>query len=91
MARCGRCGLWNKYPDNPIYSRGAEGEWDEGAIWFTTVEKVNGIHYMWYEGYGGGTAREEPYGSYLEDGKSQIGLATMRADFFYVRPLPGAT
>jgi len=76
---------WNKYPGNPIFSRGNEGEWDEGAIWFTTVEKIDGVYYMWYEGYGGGTARKEPYGSYLKGGRSQIGLATMKADYFYVR------
>jgi len=49
------------------------------------VEKIDGVYYMWYEGYGGGTARKEPYGSYLKGGRSQIGLATMKADYFYVR------
>lgn len=77
---------WEKYPHNPIFSRGEAGEWDEGAIWFTTVEKINGIYYMWYEGYGGGKARWEPYGTYLKGGKSQIGLATLKADYFYVKP-----
>lgn len=75
---------WKKYEHNPIFSRGDEGEWDEGAIWFTTVEKINGIYYMWYEGYGGGTARVEPYGTYLKEGKSQVGMATLEADYFYV-------
>ncbi|MFH2000538.1 MAG: hypothetical protein ABIK28_12705 [Planctomycetota bacterium] len=74
---------WNKYPGNPIFSRGNAGKWDEGAIWFTTVEKIADTYYLWYEGYGGGTAREEPYGSYLKGGKSQIGLATMKAECFY--------
>ena len=41
---------------------------------------------MWYEGYGGGRARTEPYGSFLKGGKSQIGLATLSADYFYVDP-----
>ncbi len=75
---------WKKYPGNPIFARGEAGEWDEGAIWFTTVEKINGLYYLWYEGYGGGTARVEPYGSYLKGGKSQIGLATLDADHFFV-------
>ncbi len=75
---------WQKYRGNPIFVRGEPGEWDEGAIWFTTVEKVNGTYYLWYEGYGGGTARVEPYGSYLQGGKSQIGLATLQSDQFYV-------
>lgn len=75
---------WDKYQGNPIFARGNEGEWDEGAIWFTTVEKINGLYYLWYEGYGGGTARFEPYGSYLKGGKSQIGLATLQAEKFFI-------
>ncbi len=77
---------WEKYPHNPIFSRGDEGEWDEGAIWFTTVEKIEGLYYMWYEGYGGGTARTEAYGSYLKGGKSQVGMAVLRAPYFYINP-----
>ena len=73
-----------KYENNPIFSKGEAGDWDEGAIWFTTVQKINGIYYMWYEGYGGGTARVEPYGTYLKGGKSQIGIATLEAEYFYV-------
>lgn len=75
---------WQKYDGNPIFSRGEQGKWDEGAIWFTTVEKINGIYYMWYEGYGGGTARYEPYGTYLKGAKSQVGMAKLKADYFYV-------
>lgn len=77
---------WERYQHNPVFSRGEEGEWDEGAIWFTTVEKIKGIYYMWYEGYGGGTARTQPYGSYLKGGKSQIGMASLKAEYFYVNP-----
>jgi len=76
---------WKKYEGNPIFSRGEAGEWDEGAIWFTTVEKINDIYYLWYEGYGGGTARWEPYGTYLKGAKSQVGLAMLEADYFFVR------
>lgn len=76
---------WEKYARNPVFSRGEAGQWDEGAIWFTTVEKIKGQYYMWYEGYGGGTSRTEPYGSYLKGGKSQVGMATMKAPYFYVR------
>jgi predicted GH43/DUF377 family glycosyl hydrolase len=67
---------WRKH-SYPIFSRGSEHAWDEGAIWFTTVEKIGGKFYLWYEGYGGGEAREKEYGSYLQGGKSQIGLAIM--------------
>ena len=77
---------WTKYDRNPIFSRGAVGEWDDGAIWFTTVERIAGRYWMWYEGYGGGRARDEAYGSYLTGGRSQVGLATLDAPWFYVRP-----
>ena len=69
---------WHKHPQ-PVFSRGPEHSWDEGAIWFTTVEKIRDKYYLWYEGYGGGEAREKEYGSYLQGGKSQIGLAVMGA------------
>jgi len=77
---------WEKYAENPIFSRGEKGEWDEGAIWFTTVEKINGVYYLWYEGYGGANSRNQPYDSYLINARSQVGLATMKADYFFIRP-----
>ena len=77
---------WSKFNHNPLFTRGKKGEWDEGAIWFTTVEKIGGKYYMWYEGYGGGKARIESYGSYLKGGKSQVGMATLDAPFFFVAP-----
>jgi len=77
---------WTKYRNNPVFSRGEEGAWDEGAIWFTTVEKIGERYYMWYEGYGGGTSRTEPYGSYLKGGKSQVGMAVLEAPYFYIPP-----
>jgi beta-1,2-mannobiose phosphorylase / 1,2-beta-oligomannan phosphorylase len=78
---------WTKYQHNPIFGRGEEHQWDEGAIWFTTVEKIDGRYFMWYEGYGGGTARTVPYGSYLKGGKSQVGMAILEAPYFYVKSI----
>lgn len=75
---------WEKFSGNPIFSRGKSGDWDEGAIWFTTVEKIRGKYFLWYEGYGGGVNRDVPYDSYLRGGKSQIGLAILEAPYFYV-------
>jgi len=77
---------WNKFEGNPIFERGEAGAWDEGAIWFPTVRKVNGRYWMWYEGYGGGASRNEPYGTYLTEARSQVGLATLDAPYFYVKP-----
>ena len=55
-----------------------------GQVW--VAQNIHGLYYMWYEGYGGGTSRTVPYGSYLNGGKSQVGMATMKAPYFYVRP-----
>ncbi|MFC2085937.1 hypothetical protein ACFLRO_01855 [Bacteroidota bacterium] len=68
---------WRKFEGNPVFSRGEEGAWDEGAIWFTTVEKIGDTYFMWYEGYGGGSSRSEAYGSYLTGAKSQVGMARL--------------
>jgi len=70
---------WTKSPPNPVFSRGEAGTWDEGAIWFTTVERIGDHYYLWYEGYGGGNSREVPYGSYLQGARSQVGLALASA------------
>jgi len=81
---------WERYPGNPIFARGEPGTWDEGALWFATVEKIGGTYWLWYEGWGTGlglatpgareasrSARDDDYGG---GGKafSQIGLATWR-------------
>jgi predicted GH43/DUF377 family glycosyl hydrolase len=70
---------WTKSPRNPVFARGEAAAWDEGAIWFTTVERVGDRYYLWYEGYGGGDSRAVPYGSYLREARSQVGLATAPA------------
>lgn len=80
---------WERYPHNPIFIRGEAGTWDEGALWFPTVRKINGKYFMWYEGTGTAmgvatdaaraaskVAREQNYGGYGDTSFSQIGAAT---------------
>lgn len=80
---------WERYPGNPILTRGEAGTWDEGALWFATVYKKGQTYFLWYEGTGTGLGlasaearrlsqqcREEDYGGYAESSFSQIGLAT---------------
>jgi hypothetical protein len=74
---------WKRHSRNPVFPWGEAGAWDDGAVWFTTVEKSNGRYYMWYEGYGGGTARTEAYGG---GGRSQVGMATLDAPYSFVKP-----
>jgi len=64
---------WTKYPGNPIFLPSGGNNWDGSFIWFGTVHKVRDTYYMWYEGRG-------------PEGPSQVGLATMKADYFYVKP-----
>jgi predicted GH43/DUF377 family glycosyl hydrolase len=68
---------WERYPGNPIMWRGVMGTWDEGAVWFGTVARVDDTYYLWYEGAGGGgeISRTQNYGGYGKTTFSQIGLA----------------
>ena len=77
---------WTRYPGNPVFERGAEGEWDDCGIWYGTTIKVGGVYYMWYEGRSGGEPRavsDRRPGGRGRGGFSQIGLATMRSDEFF--------
>jgi len=88
LARSQNLYEWERYPENPILERGKAGTWDEGALWFGTIYKINNTYYMWYEGAGAGRgltsvkareasgkARNENYGGYGKTAFSQIGLA----------------
>jgi len=85
---------WERYTDNPVFIRGEQGSWDEGALWFPTVRKFGGRYMMWYEGAGTGMgmetdsarkesnkARQEEYGGYLKTSFSQIGAAIYEGSF----------
>ena len=77
---------WTRFEGNPIFERGAEGEWDDCGIWYGTTIKVDGVYYMWYEGRSSGEPRaiaDARPGGRGRGGFSQIGLATMRADTFF--------
>lgn len=84
---------WVRYPQNPILQRGEPGTWDEGALWFASVQKINETYYLWYEGVGTGLelndpnakraskiCREGDYGGYKKTAFSQIGLATFNGN-----------
>ena len=86
---------WERSLSGPIFSRGNSGDWDEAAIWYPTIHKINDTYFMWYEGAGTGNgladdasvraselAREVNYGGYLESNFSQVGLATLNESEF---------
>ena len=70
---------WERYPANPIFMRGGEGEWDDGALWVTELIKVNGTWYAWYEGRSAGRDRETEYSP---GATKQIGLITCTGDLW---------
>lgn len=41
---------WERYPQNPIFTIGETGQWDDGAIWFGTVHKIGEKIMLFYEG-----------------------------------------
>ncbi len=63
---------WYRGTQNPVFSRGKKGEWDDGGIWYAAVIEHKGKTYMYYEGWGGGAdSHEKEYGP----ARSQIGMA----------------
>lgn len=63
---------WYRSTQNPVFSRGQKGDWDDGGIWFPEVFPYKDKLYMYYEGWGGGQSHEKEYGA---GGFSQIGMA----------------
>jgi len=60
---------WSKYSNNPVFTRGKPGNWDDQAIWFGTPYICHGRMLMLYEGCQKPIGHEEPL--------SQIGIAEM--------------
>jgi predicted GH43/DUF377 family glycosyl hydrolase len=50
LARSTDLAHWEKYPQNPVFSIGESGSWDDGAVWFGTPFCVNEDLYLIYEG-----------------------------------------
>jgi len=76
LARSADLVSWTKYPGNPVFTCGAPGTWDDGAIWFGTVFEWHESLHLLYEG---GAA-----GDLTGDGVplTQVGMASVSvADF----------
>ncbi|GAB4452040.1 MAG: hypothetical protein Kow00120_22250 [Anaerolineae bacterium] len=50
MARSRDLLTWERYPDNPVFVKGAAGAWDDGAIWFGTAFACGDRLCLLYEG-----------------------------------------
>lgn len=72
---------WQKFSGNPIFRISDDPKaWDNTNIWFGTTEKIGDTYYMWYEGCN----QYREHG--LPDFLSVVGLATMKAPYFFIKP-----
>ena len=73
---------WTKVDnDQPLYTRGSPGDWDQGGIWFCEIIEHQGMLYLYYEGWGREgyvENRDQPYFS----GRSCIGAASASKEDF---------
>ena len=74
---------WTKVDSRiPLFTRGSEGDWDEGAVWFCEIFEHQDMLYLYYEGWGNRFTtvadRDVPYFS----GQSCIGAASCTKEAF---------
>ncbi|MCK5851557.1 hypothetical protein KAH27_00890 [bacterium] len=74
---------WSKVINcKPLFMRGYEASWDQGAIWWgETIQWSNKI-YMLYEGWGTNGYTSERDVDYFPEGHSQLGLAIVTTNDF---------
>ncbi len=73
---------WTKVNNStPFFLRGDAGEWDQGAIWTSSVFEHNSRLYIYYEGWGSyGPADRDAV--YYGGGQSRVGVATCSVSEF---------
>lgn len=74
---------WTKVKnDQPLFTRGPRGSWDQGAIWAPEVFEYNGMLYMYYEGWGTRGPVKNRDRRYFKPAHSEIGIATCPTEDF---------
>ncbi len=73
---------WTKVDnDQPLFTRGSPGAWDQGAVWFCEIFEYEDMMYLYYEGWGRTgyvPNRDQAYFA----GQSRVGAASCsKADF----------
>ena len=68
--------------DFPLFLRGEEGNWDQGAIWWGEILNWNNQLFMFYEGWGSIGFSPVRNNSYYFPGHSQIGRACCSTERF---------
>lgn len=74
---------WTKVDNpQPFFTRGARGEWDQGAIWAPALFEYGDSLYLYYEGWGREGEVQNRDKMYFLPGHSQVGIASCKtADF----------
>lgn len=74
---------WTKVlNEQPLFTRGPRGAWDQGAIWAPSVFEYNDTLYMYYEGWGVEGEVPNRDQMYFLPGHSQIGIASCKTQDF---------
>lgn len=76
LARSSDLVHWRKYPGNPVFECSHPGGWDDGAMWFGTVFRVEKHLYMLYEGASAPEEGSEPSTT------TRVGLARVAVQEF---------
>ncbi len=74
---------WTKVRnDQPFFSRGNRGTWDQGAVWAPEIFEVGDVLYMYYEGWGTVGDVDNRDKKYFTPGHSEIGIASCNKEDF---------
>ena len=74
---------WTKVSNHqPFFTRGKEGRWDQGGIWYGSLFEYEDKLYLYYEGYGCEQIVPNRNIAYFANGYSSTGVASAtKADF----------
>lgn len=73
---------WTKVDnEQPLFTRGSAGAWDQGAVWFCEIFEHEDMLYMYYEGWGKTGYVDDRDEAYFP-GRSQVGAAYCPKDEF---------
>jgi len=74
---------WTKVNNpKPFFTRGARGQWDQGAIWAPAIFEYGDSLYLYYEGWGREGAVQNRDRMYFMPAHSQVGIASCKTSDF---------
>jgi beta-xylosidase len=74
---------WTKVQnDQPLFTRGPHGAWDQGAIWPTAIFEYKDKLYLYYEAWGREGFVADRDQMYFRPAGSMVGVAVVEKDEF---------